>query len=253
MEQEEVNSKMRFIELLLIIFGILTGLKQPSTYNTFAPFVLFLLSVIVYYAFISNRLSLSMPALIVSATFFYSLGTLIELYAGEKVPLIGWLGIIPFAYFLFMALLDRKTLINFNIGVRDIVNMKMFDINDLNKRAQRIKLLEVLLLIGGIVGGTNRYPTMGRDLGVFIIFALLYYLVLTDSRFLTVLKKNNKTFNFFTFIFAGATAIGFSAIVTGLLIEINLSSLILASIAVVSILLIFTFLSLLVLYALYAE
>lgn len=96
----------------------------------------------------------------------------------------------------------------------------MFDINDNFKREEKLKLLEVLLIIGGIVGGTKYNESMSYSLGLFIIFSLVYFLILTDKRF-----HDMNWIKLYAAVVVMGIASSFSVIVTGLFTVAKITSL----------------------------
>ncbi len=96
---------------------------------------------------------------------------------------------------------------------------KMFNLNDNLKREEKLKLLEVLLIIGGIVGGTKYTESMSYSLGLFIIFSLIYFLILTDKRF-----HDMKWIEVYAAVIVMGIASSFSVIVTGLFTVAKINS-----------------------------
>lgn len=124
-----------------------------------------------------------------------------------------------------------------------LIEFKMFDIEKEALRKEKLKLLEVLLIIGGIIGGTGTItPTKSLMLGVFIIFSLCYYLTLTKTN-----VSKEKIGERGLMLFVISIALSFSILVT--------NTLSVPKMALTDILLLFVYLLLtfLVLVALYGE
>ncbi len=84
--------------------------------------------------------------------------------------------------------------------------LKILDLEDKDAKKEKIKLLEVLLTIGSIVGGLAQEGTSkSNSLGIFIIFSLFYYLFLT-ARYPTATPDPKKTRMILNSFFAVTTA-----------------------------------------------
>ncbi len=89
----------------------------------------------------------------------------------------------------------------------------MFDITNKDIREQKLKFIEILLLVGGIIGGLrlqNIDDPMNLIFGLFITGSLLYYFAISNT------KINSMVVSSFTslsiWIGTAFTSFGFSAI-----------------------------------------
>ena len=64
------------------------------------------------------------------------------------------------------------------------MKLQMFDINDDELRDRKIKFVEILLLIGGIIGGVSlqkENDPMNMVFGFFLLGSVLYYFVVSNK------------------------------------------------------------------------
>ena len=62
--------------------------------------------------------------------------------------------------------------------------MKMFDINNKEMRERKVKLIEILLIVGGIVGGIridNQNTILNLVFGSFILCTMFYYIIVSNK------------------------------------------------------------------------
>lgn len=89
-----------------------------------------------------------------------------------------------------------------------MLKLQMFDISNKEMRERKLKFIEILLIVGGIVGGTrisNQSIIMNIVFGFFILGSILYYITVSN-------KLDSKIIRFEMYISMSFIAIGFSAI-----------------------------------------
>lgn len=95
-----------------------------------------------------------------------------------------WLSV--FALLLSIVTICRKHL-NIHTFFSNVINMfglQMFDVNDDELRERKLKFIEILLIVGGIVGGIQLKN--GNDLinflfGLFLVSSILYYIIVSNK------------------------------------------------------------------------
>jgi uncharacterized membrane protein YfcA len=62
--------------------------------------------------------------------------------------------------------------------------LQMFDVNDDELRERKLKFIEILLIVGGIVGGIqlkNGNDLMNFLFGLFLVSSILYYIIVSNK------------------------------------------------------------------------
>lgn len=89
----------------------------------------------------------------------------------------------------------------------------MFDITNREIREQKLKFIEILLVVGGIIGGLrlqNENDPMNMIFGLFLTGSLLYYFMLSNTKINSREVRGYILIGFFIAI--SITSFGFSAI-----------------------------------------
>lgn len=119
MEKEEIDSKLKFLEILLLVSGFLIALKQIPEIGLYV-FVSFFAASIIYYFLLSNKLytdnkithfTTFSVSLLFSASLGISIGIVVPGNLFTKYSLAFWYSII-FTAILFVSLTERRILKN---------------------------------------------------------------------------------------------------------------------------------------------
>ncbi len=89
----------------------------------------------------------------------------------------------------------------------------MFDITNPEIRERKLKFIEILLVVGGIIGGLrlqNEDDPMNMIFGLFLIGSLLYYFMLSNTKINSKAASSSILIGFIMAIIF--TSFGFSAI-----------------------------------------
>jgi len=102
-----------------------------------------------------------------------------------------WLSVFALLLSVFALLLSIVTIyrkqLNIHTFFNNVINMfglQMFDVNDDELRERKLKFIEILLIIGGIVGGIqlkNGNDQMNVLFGLFLVSSILYYFLVSNK------------------------------------------------------------------------
>lgn len=152
MDKEEADLKLRLIEVLLIIAGILVGMKQISLNMSIS--IIFFLFAILYFIQVSdykNKKSLShFIVFFVAVSFSVTLGAAMGISTqGDSLGLIVMMFV--FTILLFMVLSERSFMTKKITELKKLIS-KVFQFNNMKKKAPKRNISASDILTGAGIG-----------------------------------------------------------------------------------------------------